>query len=164
MDPAGDVSPFLAPWDPEPSVQWTEEMVACYQQMRLIWSLLRDLGMLENDIQGWTDRLESVSAIVQRGCALSGVPDAGLLLLDMIIELLQAILRNDDPLPAAVADESPAQLEDQEGGPLPLPSPLGEVSAAGILGRDLAGNSSRSSSDEVVLYLPPQPEHKRAQP
>ena len=97
--------------------------MACYQQVRQIRSLLRDLGMLENDIQGWTDRLENVSAIVQRGCALSGVPDAGELLMDMIIELLQAIPRNDDPLPEATADESPAQLEDQECGPLPPPPP-----------------------------------------
>ena len=134
-------------------------MMAYYQQYRQIWALLRELGMLENDIQGWSDRLESVSAIVQRGCASSGVPDAGLLLLDMIIELLQDILRNYDPFPAAAADESPAQLENQEGGPLPLPSPLGEVSAAGILGRDLADNSCRSSSDEEVLYHPPPPEH-----
>ena len=123
MDPAGDVPPFLAPWDPEPSAQRTAEMMAYYQQYRQIWALLRELGMLENDIQGWSDRLESVSAIVQRGCASSGVPDAGLLLLDMIIELLQDILRNYDPFPAAAADESPAQLENQEGGPLPLPPP-----------------------------------------
>ena len=68
-------------------------MEAGYQQIRLIWTLLRDLGMLENDIQRWTDRLKSVSAIVQQGCAYSGVPDAGELLLDMIIELLQAIPR-----------------------------------------------------------------------
>ena len=98
-------------------------MMAYYQQYRQIWALLRELGLLENDIQGWSDRLESVSAIVQRGCASSGVPDAGLLLLDMIIELLQDILRNYDPFPAAAADESPAQLENQEGGPLPLPPP-----------------------------------------
>ena len=163
MNQADEVPPLLAPWDPEPSVQWTEAMEAGFQQIRLIRSLLRDLGMLENDIQSWTDRLKSVSAIVHRGCDLSGVPDAGELLLDMIIELLQAIPREDKPLPEP-EDESPTQPRDQIRGPLPSTPSLGEVSAAGILGRDLAGPTSRSSSDEVVLGLLPQEEHKLAQP
>ena len=78
--------------------------------------------MLENDIQRWTVRLESVSAIVQRGCVSSGVPDAGELLLDMIIELLQAIPRIDEPLP-----------EPGEKSSLPASLSRGEVSAMGIL-------------------------------
>ncbi len=110
--------------------------------------------MLENDIQRWTVRLESVSAIVQRGCVSSGVPDAGELLLDMIIELLQAIPRIDEPLPEP-GEESPTQPRNQDRGSLPSSLSRGEVSAAGILGRDLAGSTSRSSSDGVVLYPPP---------
>ena len=63
--------------------------MAYYQQYRQIRAGLGEFGMLGNDIQGWSDRLESVTAIEQRGCATSGVPDAGFLLMDMIIELLQ---------------------------------------------------------------------------
>ncbi len=155
MDPADEVPPLLAPWDPEPSVLWTETMEAGFQQRRLIRTCLRDLGMLENDLQYWTERLENVSAIVHRGCDLSGIPNAGELLLDMIIELLQAIPRSGVPSPEP-EDESPAHLSDQSRGPLPSSPSYGEVSAAGILGRDLAGASSRSSSDEVVLCLQSQ--------
>ena len=72
---------------------------------RQICALLREVGMLANDIQGWSERLQSVSAIVQQGCRSNGIPDAGTLLLDMISELLQDILRNHDPTPAAAATD-----------------------------------------------------------
>ena len=163
MDPADVAPPLLAPWDPEPSVQWTETMEAGFRQRRLIRTCLRDLGMLENDLQYWTERLENVSAIVHRGCDLSGVPNAGELLLDMIIELLHAIPRSEVP-PPEPGGESPAHLSDQDRGPLPSSPSHGEVSAAGILGRDLAGTTSRSSSDEVVLCLQPQGKQEIAQP
>ena len=100
MDPAGDDSGFLAPWDPEPPAYRSAEMMAYYQQNRQIRALLRAVGMLEDDIQGWTERLQSVSAIVQQGCSTNGIPDAGTLLLDMISELLQEITRSYDPTPA----------------------------------------------------------------
>ena len=103
MDPAGDDYAFQAPWDPEPPAYRSAEMMAYYQQNRQIRALLREVGMLENDIQGWSERLQSVSAIVQQGCSTNGIPDAGTLLLDMISELLQDVLRNYDPIPAAAA-------------------------------------------------------------
>ena len=108
--------------------------------------------MLENDIQRWTVRLESVSAIVQRGCVSSGVPDAGELLLDMIIELLQAIPRIDEPLPEP-GEESPTQPRNQDRGSLPSSLSRGEVSAVGIL-------ELRRSSP----LPPPHVAHKLAQP
>ena len=163
MDPADEATPLLAPWDPEPSVQWTETMEAGFQQRRLIRTCLRDLGMQEDNIQYWTERLENVSAIVHRGCELDGIPNAGELLLDMTIEHLQAIMRSEAPPPEPV-DESPAHLSDQRRGPLPSSPSHGEVPAAGILGRDLAGTTSRSSSDEVVLCLHPQGNQEIAQP
>ena len=99
MDPAGDVSEFLAPWDPEPPAYRSAEMMAYYQQNRQIRALLRAAGMREDVIQGWTERLQSVSAIVQQGCSMNGIPDAGALLLDMISELLQDVTRSYDPTP-----------------------------------------------------------------
>ena len=105
MDPAGDDSSFLASCDPEPPAYRSAEMMAYYQQNRQIRALLREVGMLENDIQGWSERLQSVSAIVQQGCRSNGIPDAGTLLLDMTSELLQDILRNHDPTPAAAATD-----------------------------------------------------------
>ena len=39
------------------------------------------------------------------GMQINGIPDAGTLLLDMISELLQDILRNHDPTPAAAATD-----------------------------------------------------------
>ena len=101
MDPAGDDSGFLAPWDPEPPAYRSAEMMAYYQQNRQIRALLRAVGMGEDVIQGWTERLQSVSAIVQQGCSTNGIPDAGTLLLDMISELLQDVTRSYDPTPAA---------------------------------------------------------------
>ena len=163
MDPADEATPLLAPWDPEPSVQWTETMEAGFQQRRLIRTCLRDLGMQEDNIQYWTERLENVSAIVHRGCELDGIPNAGELLLDMTIELLQAIPRS-EILPPEPGEESPAPLSDLGRGPFPSSPSQGEVSAAGILGRDLAGSTSRSSSDEVVLCLQPQRDREIAQP
>ena len=151
MDPANEAPPLLAPWDPEPSVQWTETMEEGFRQRRLIRTCLRDLGMQEDNLQYWTERLESVSAIVQRCCDLDGIPNAGELLMDMVIELLQDIQRCGTPPPASEA-ESPAQLSEHGREMLPSSPSHGAVSAAGILGRDLASSTSRSSSDEVILY------------
>ena len=94
MDPAGDHSGFMAPWDPEPPAYRSAEMMAYYQQNRQIRALLREAGMLEDDIQRWAERLQSVSAIVQQGCSANGIPDAGTLLLDLISELLQDVTRS----------------------------------------------------------------------
>ena len=77
--------------------------------------------------------------------------------------LLQAIPRGEVPPPESEG-ESPAHLSGQDRGPLPSSPSHGEVFAAGILGRDLAGTSSRSSSDEVVLCILPQGIRETAQP
>ena len=100
MDPAGDVSAFLAPWDPEPPAYRSAEMMAYYQQNRQICALLRTAGMREDAIRGWTERLQSVSAIVEQGCSMNVIPDAGAFLLDMISELLQEVTHSYDPTPA----------------------------------------------------------------
>ena len=99
MDSAGNDPNFMAPWDPEPPAYRSAEMMAYYQQNRQIRALLRAVGMREDVIQGWTERLQSVSAIVQQGCSMNGIPDAGALLLDMISELLQDVTRSYDPTP-----------------------------------------------------------------
>ena len=133
-----------------------------FRQRRLIRTCLRDLGMQEDNLQYWTERLESVSAIVQRCCDLDGIPNAGELLMDMVIELLQDILRRGVPPPAPEV-ESPAPLSDQGRGLLPSSPSHGAVSAAGILGRDLASSTSRSSTDEVILCIQPQGKQEIAQ-
>ena len=155
MDPANEAPPLLAPWDPEPSVQWTETMEEGFRQRRLIRTSLRDLGMQEDNLQFWTERLESVSAIIQRCCVLDGIPNAGELLMDMVFELLQDILRCGVPPPAPEA-ESPAHLSEQGRGLRPSTPSHGAVSAAEILGRDPASSTSRSSSDEVIFCIQPQ--------
>ncbi len=162
MDPEYEAPPLLAPWDPEPSVQWTETMEEGFRQRRLIRTSLRDLGMQEDNLQFGTERLESVSAIIQRCCVLDGIPNAGELLMDMVSELLQDILRCGIPPPASEA-ESPAQLSEQGRELLPSSPSHGAVSAAGILGRDLASSTSRSSSDEVILCIQPQGKQEIAQ-
>ena len=101
MDPAGDHSGFMAPWDPEPPAYRSAEMMAYYHQNRQIRALLREVGMLEVDIQRWAERLQSVSAIVQQGCSANGIPDAGTLLLDLISELLQDVTRSNAHTPAS---------------------------------------------------------------
>ena len=101
MDPAGDHSGFMAPWDPEPPAYRSAEMMAYYQQNRQICALLREAGMLEDDIQKWAERLQSISAIVQQGCRANGIPDAGTLLLDMISDLLQDVTSSFAQTPAS---------------------------------------------------------------
>ena len=100
MDSAGDVSDSLAPWDPEPAAYRSAEVAAYYQQNRQISALLRTAGMREEAIRGWTERLQSISAIVEQGCSMNGIPDAGALLLDMISDLLQEVTHSYDPSPA----------------------------------------------------------------
>ena len=151
MDPEREAPSLLAPWDPEPSVQWTDTMEEGFRQRRLIRTSLRDLGMQENNLQYWAERLESVTAIIQRCGVLDGIPNAGELLMDMVSELLQDILRCGTPPPASGA-ESSAHLNEQGRDLFPSSPSHGKVSAAGILGRGLASSTSRSSSDEVILY------------
>ena len=98
MDSAENVSVSLAPWDPEPAAYRSPEEVANYQQLRQIGALLGTAGMREDAIRGWTDRLQSISAIVEQGCCMNGVPGAGALLLDMLSDLLQDITHSSDPL------------------------------------------------------------------
>ena len=148
MDSQQDAPPHLAPWDPEPSVQWTETMEEGFRQRRLIRTSLRDLGMQEDNLYYWTERLESVSAIIQRGCVLDGIPNAGELLMDMVTELLQDIQRCGMP-PQVEEAESPAQLGEQSRELHSSYPSHGAVSAAGILGRDPASSTSRSSSDVI---------------
>ena len=75
-------------------------MMAYYQQNRQIRALLREAGMLEDDIKRWAERLQSISAIVQQGGRANGIPDAGTLLLDMISDLLQDVTRSFARTPA----------------------------------------------------------------
>ena len=103
MDSAENVPVSLAPWDPEPAAYRSPEEVANYQQLRQIGALLGATGMREDAIRGWTDRLQSISAIVEQGCSMNGIPDAGALLLDMISDLLQEITHRYDPAPAPAA-------------------------------------------------------------
>ena len=42
-------------------------------------------------IQGWTNRLQSISAIIEQGCRMNGIPGAGELLLDMLGDLIHDI-------------------------------------------------------------------------
>ena len=151
MDPEREAPSLLAPWDPEPSIQWTDTMEEDFRQRRLIRTSLRNLGMQENNLQYWEERLESVTAIIQRCGVLDGIPNAGELLMDMVSELLQDILRCGTPSPASGA-ESSAHLNEQGRDLFPSSPSCGKASAAGILGRGLASSTSRSSSDEVILY------------
>ena len=82
--------------------------------------------------------------------------------MDMVSELLQDIQRCGMPPPASEA-ESPAQLSEQGRELLSSYPSHGAVSAAGILGRDLASSTSRSSSDEAILSIQPQGKQEIAQ-
>ena len=42
-------------------------------------------------LEGWINRLQSVSAIVEQGCRFNGIPGAGELLLDMLGDLIHDI-------------------------------------------------------------------------
>ena len=42
-------------------------------------------------LEGWINRLQSVSAIVEQGCRFNGLPGAGELLLDMLGDLIHDI-------------------------------------------------------------------------
>ena len=50
-------------------------------------------------IQGWIDRLQSISAIIEQGCRMNGVPGAGELLLDMLGDLIHDITHTESTLP-----------------------------------------------------------------
>ena len=43
-------------------------------------------------LQGWIDRLQSISAIIEQGCGYNGIPGAGELLLDMLGDLIHDII------------------------------------------------------------------------
>ena len=43
-------------------------------------------------LQGWIDRLQSISAIIEQGCGYTGIPGAGELLLDMLGDLIHDII------------------------------------------------------------------------
>ena len=100
MNSAEDVPDSMAPWALEPAAYRSPAEIANYQQLRQIGSQLRAAGMREEAIQGWTDRLHSISAIVEQGCCMNGVPGAGELLLDMLSDLIHDITHSSDPPPS----------------------------------------------------------------
>ena len=90
----------MAPWVLEPAAYRSPAEIANYQQLRQIGGQLRTAGMREEVIRGWTDRLQSISAIVEQGCCMNGVPGAGELLLDMLSDLIHDITHSSDPFPS----------------------------------------------------------------
>ena len=42
-------------------------------------------------LEGWINRMQSISAIVEQGCRFNGIPGAGELLLDMLGDLIHDI-------------------------------------------------------------------------
>ena len=105
MPPTEDAPTNMAPWSPDPAAYRSPAEEANYQQLRQIGSQLRAAGMRSEAIQGWTDRLQSISAIVERGCCINGTPGAGELLLDMLSDLIHDITHTASSLPQ-VADAS----------------------------------------------------------
>ena len=98
---ARDVSSSTVPRAFEPEAHLSPAEVAIYQQLRQIGSQLRTVGMQSEAIQGWTDRLQSILAIVEQGCCMNGVPGAGELLLDMLSDLIHDITHTAPILPQA---------------------------------------------------------------
>ncbi len=47
--------------------------------------------MSRDALQGWINRLQSISAIIEQGCRFNGIPGAGGLLLDMLGDLIHDI-------------------------------------------------------------------------
>ena len=43
-------------------------------------------------LQGWIDRLQRISAIIEQGCGYNGIPGAGELLLYMLGDLIRDII------------------------------------------------------------------------
>ena len=81
----------LAPWSLEPAALQSPAEEANYQQLRQIRDQLRLAGMSEEAIQGWINRLQSISAIIEHGCRIYGLPGAGELLLDILGDLIHDI-------------------------------------------------------------------------
>ena len=48
--------------------------------------------MSRDALQGWINRLQSISAIIEQGCRFSSIPGAGELLLDMLGDLIHDII------------------------------------------------------------------------
>ena len=101
MAPTEDAPTSMAPWAIDPAAYRSPAEEANYQQLRQIGSQLRAAGMRNEAIQGWTDRLQSISAIVEQGCCMNGVPGAGELLLDMLSDLIHDITHTAPTLPQA---------------------------------------------------------------
>ena len=99
MPPTEDAPTNMAPWSPEPAALQSPAEEANYQQLRQIGSQLRAAGMSGEAIQGWTNRLQSISAIIEQGCRMNGIPGAGELLLDMLGDLIHDITHTASSLP-----------------------------------------------------------------
>ena len=48
--------------------------------------------MSRGALQGWINRLQSISAIIEQGCRFNGIPGAGELFLDMLGDLIHDII------------------------------------------------------------------------
>ncbi len=64
-------------------------------------------------LEGWTNRLQSISAIIEQGCQINGIPGAGELLLDMLSDLIHDI-NSIDSSPSHENDMSQAEGEVRE--------------------------------------------------
>ena len=99
MPPTEDEPTSMAPWLLEPAALQSPAEEATYQQLRQIRNQMREAGMRGEVIQGWIDRLQSISAIIEQGCRMNG-PGAGELLLDMVGDLIQVITHTASDLTA----------------------------------------------------------------
>ena len=88
----------LAPWTLEPAALQSPAEEANYQQLRQIRDQLRATGMSEDALQGWINRLQSISAIIEQGCRPNGISGAGELLLDMLGDLIHDITHMESTL------------------------------------------------------------------
>ena len=100
MPPTENEPTSMAPWLLDPAALQSPAEEATHQQLRQIRNQMREAGMRGVVIQGWIDRLQSISAIIEQGCRMNGVPGAGELLLDMIGDLIQDITHTASDLTA----------------------------------------------------------------
>ena len=81
----------LAPWAPEPAAPHSQAEQINYLHLIQIREQLRRAGLGLAALEEWIKRLESISAIIEKGCRLNGTPGAGELLLDMVGDLVEDI-------------------------------------------------------------------------
>ncbi len=81
----------LAPWNLEPAAPHTKEDQLIREQLIHIREHLRREGLSTAAREYWIDRLRSAAGIVEEGCRSNGNFGAGVLLLDMVGDLLQDV-------------------------------------------------------------------------